>query len=416
VNTSPLRFAAIISHPIQHYSPLFRELARVPGLQVKVFYLCDHGVRESYDPGFGTSFAWDVPLLEGYEYEILRPGFSPRQFGFFEVDDRRLKNFLDEFQPHALWLHGYGQRICWRAMLWAKERAAVIYFGDSELLRARSWISRIAKRIYLPWFFRRCDAFITVGDNNEAYYRHYGVAKERFFRGACPVDLARFEAAGKAGPEERLTIRRQCQLPDDAFVVLFSGKIQAQKRPLDLVEAVATPECRKAGIHALFIGDGPLRSKVEARSRELGISEQIKVTGFLNQSEMPNAMLAGDTLAVVSERDAHPLAVTEGLAVGLPFIASDRIGCVGPSDTARPGVNALVYECGNVHALSAALVTLATQSQLRQSMVASSREIARTQSLSVTVNAVLAALRGQSKAFSGNWPKAAVTRLNATHV
>src|SRR5437773_1139796 len=45
-----LRFAAVISHPIQHYSPVFRELARVPGVAVKAFYCCDWGVKPTHDP------------------------------------------------------------------------------------------------------------------------------------------------------------------------------------------------------------------------------------------------------------------------------------------------------------------------------------------------------------------------------
>ena len=42
-----------------------------------------------------------------------------------------------------------------------------------------------------------------------------------------------------------------------------------------------------------------------------------------------------------SEKDPHPLAVTESMAAGNAVIASDRVGCVGPTDAARPGVNAL---------------------------------------------------------------------------
>jgi glycosyltransferase involved in cell wall biosynthesis len=397
MTSDPLRFAVVISHPIQHYSPFFRELNKVPGMRVKVFYLCDHGVRKSYDPGFETSFTWDVPLLEGYEYEILRPGFSPRRFGFLEVDDPKINACLEDFQPQALWIHGYGQRICWRALLWAAGRASVIYFGDSELLRARPLVSRILKRIFLPWFFRRCDAFITIGDNNETFYRHYGVPSERFSRGACPVDLSRFFAAASASFAERREVRMRYQLPHDAFVVLFSGKIEAQKRPLDLVQAVASSECRKANVHALFIGDGPLRKKTEERARELGISSNVTVTGFVNQSEMPHTMLAGDALAVVSERDAHPLAVTEALAIGLPVVVSDRVGCVGPTDSARPDVNAIVYPCGDTHSLAASLVRLAGVPELRQSMATASRKLAATQDLPVTVNAVLAALRNQKK-------------------
>ena len=65
------RFAVVISHPIQHFAPIFRDLARLPGMDVKVFYCCDWGVEPTLDPGFGQVFAWDVPLLDGYTYEFM---------------------------------------------------------------------------------------------------------------------------------------------------------------------------------------------------------------------------------------------------------------------------------------------------------------------------------------------------------
>ncbi len=65
------RLAIVISHPIQYYAPIYRELAKLPGLELKVFFACDWGVQPSLDPGFGQTFAWDVPLLEGYAHEFL---------------------------------------------------------------------------------------------------------------------------------------------------------------------------------------------------------------------------------------------------------------------------------------------------------------------------------------------------------
>lgn len=400
------RFAAVISHPIQHYSPVFRALARVPGVAVKVFYFCDHGVRESFDQGFGQAFKWDVPLLDGYAYEFLRPGHSPRQFGLRDVDSPALSRRLDAYQPHALWVHGYGQGISWRAVNWARRHgAAVIYFGDSELVHDRSPLARALKRLVLPWFFRRCDAFITIGDNNERYYRYYDVPEDKFNRGACPVDIQRFALVREAMmPGERETLRRDLGLPASAFVVALSGKLEPWKRPLDLLEALVRLPDGPRPIYGLFVGDGPLRGELENRARQRGISSRIVITGFINQREMPRMLLMADALAVTSDRDAHPLSVTESLALGHPIIASDRVGCVGPTDTAQPNVNALIYPCGDTAALAQAIATLATDAALYQRLATASLRLAPTQDVSETVASVLRALgRLRAGKFARHW-------------
>lgn len=402
------KFAVVISHPIQHYSPLFRALAQLPELEVKVFYYCDHGVRESFDPGFGRSFKWDIPLLDGYQYEFLRSNYSPPNFGFREVDSPDLARKLDEFKPQAIWVHGYGQGISWRAVRWAnRHNAAVMYFGDSELLHARKTVALAAKRLLLPWFFSRCDAFITIGDNNERYYRHYGVPSSKLFRGACPVDIRRFTAARESStPAERAATRDKLGLPQDAFVVTQAGKLEPWKRPLDLVEAVARLRDLSPPVHALFVGDGPLRSAVEQRVSELGLQDRVVITGFVNQLDMPKTLVAADALAVTSDRDAHPLAVTESLALGHPVIASDRVGCVGPTDTARPGYNALVYSTGSVQQLADCIQQLAIDPALYQSMAQASLELAPSQDVSAAVQTVLQALHTLAEGpFRKYWPQ-----------
>jgi glycosyltransferase involved in cell wall biosynthesis len=404
MKSNRLRFAVVISHPIQHYSPLFRALAEIPEMHVKVFYVCDHGSKESYDPGFGQSFAWDVPLLDGYEHEILKPGFSPQNFGFFEMDFPELGKKLDAFGPHALWIHGYGQMISWRALRWAKNRSAVIYFGDSELLHNRTLIARTVKHWPLRYFFRHCDAFLTIGDRNEEYYSHYGVPGVKMFRGACPVDIGRFEKALQQNNRpNRAVIRKRFGLPDGAFVVIMLGKLIPIKRPLDLVDALALTGKQLNMIYALMIGDGPLRRDIEKRAAEFGIVEQIKITGFINQKDIPYYIAAGDVLAVTSEQDAHPLAVSESLILGLPVVISDKVGCVGPTDTARPNVNALVYPCGDIPALKEALCTLVGDSALRQRMGQESLHIAPTQDIHVAAQAVIKILISLKVKFAEKW-------------
>ncbi|MCU0872329.1 MAG: glycosyltransferase family 4 protein [Pirellulaceae bacterium] len=398
------RFAAVISHPIQHYAPIFRELGKVPGLQVKAFFFDSQGLEPTYDPEFGRAFAWDVPLLEGYEYEFLGQASGSAQTSFFNAAGPRIVERLNAYRPHAIWVHGYGHRSCRRTLRWAGERAATLLFGDSELLRPRSLWRRLAKQLVLRRLFRRCDAFITIGDNNEAYYAQYGVPYTKMFRGACPIDVRRFQDAVTADDRpSRAQMRAKFGLPEQGVVVVFSGKLIPLKRPGDLVQAIAELQRRGVDAYALFVGDGPLRAELQAQVEAAGLARRIRFAGFVNQREMPLVLECGDVLAVTSDRDAHPLAVTESMAVGHPVIVSDRVGCVGPSDSARPGVNSLVYPVGQVAALADALQSLVGDAELRARMSRASLELVKHQDVPVTAAAVLGALRSLKPRYARQW-------------
>jgi glycosyltransferase involved in cell wall biosynthesis len=288
-----------------------------------------------------------------------------------------------------VWLHGYAHRANWRALLWTRKQAKSLFFGDSELLHYRTPLRRLAKQAPVRWFFSQCDAFFTIGDNNAAYYRHYGVPEAKLVRGACPVDMSRFTLSPQLRAAYRQSIRSEFHIPDKALVVVFSGKFQDYKRPLDLIEACAMlPDFVRRSVHLLFIGEGPLRPQMKQLAEAHGIDGQVHFTGFVNQKDMPRCLAAGDVLAITSERDAHPLTVTEALPYGMPIISSDRVGCVGPTDTARPGENALVYRCGDKVALSQNILALTTMEESRRTMGEISRRIAPTQDIQVAADAV----------------------------
>jgi hypothetical protein len=193
-----VRFAIVISHPIQHFAPFFRALASQSSIDLRVFYCCDWGIKPYRDAGFNCTFAWDIPLLEGYEHEFLPIRRRPNRLRYREVDNPSVAARLDAFDAQVVWLHGYSYRTMWRAARWAKGRAALLHFGDSELVHPRSWWRRTLKHAVLRRHFGRCDAFVTIGDNNEAYYQYYGVPKEKMFRGAYPIDFNRFQDSVRA--------------------------------------------------------------------------------------------------------------------------------------------------------------------------------------------------------------------------
>ena len=78
--TTRKRLAIIVSHPIQYYIPLYQRLAQRDDLIIKVFYTWHVGHAAVEDRGFKTPVAWDIPLTEGYEFELIQNGGHPSFF------------------------------------------------------------------------------------------------------------------------------------------------------------------------------------------------------------------------------------------------------------------------------------------------------------------------------------------------
>jgi glycosyltransferase involved in cell wall biosynthesis len=106
---------------------------------------------------------------------------------------------------------------------------------------------------------------------------------------------------------------------------------------------------------------------------------------------MPMALSVCDVVVVPSERDAHPLAVTEAQCLGVPVVLSDRCGCYGPSDVFRDQECGLLYPCGDVRSLAGALVRLMDRPSERACMGKRARELADLQSVGKTASDFLAA-------------------------
>ncbi|MGH9441726.1 MAG: glycosyltransferase family 4 protein [Thermoanaerobaculia bacterium] len=375
---SRLRVAMVVSHPIQHYAPMYREIAAAGDVDLGVFFACRWGIEEYRDPDFARSIRWDVPLLDGYEHEFLPIRRAPTQINFRQIDNPAVGEALARFDPGVVAVHGYALKTTLRAIFWGRRNARpVLLVSDSSVSTPVTLWKKPLKRLFVRAIYRRLDGAMTIGDRNRAYHVEHGMPGDRLFPGALPVDAARLRASAGRLAEARTEVRRRFGIRDDAFVALFSGKLAPWKRPIDLAEAVCRIEGQGPGVVALFAGDGSGRSALDAFAARF--PERVVVAGFVNQSEIAKLYAASDVLAMPSSKDPHPLVVTEAAALGVPSVVSDRCGCVGPTDVARDGETALVYPCGDVGQLAAAISRLARDRDLRDRLAARASEVAATQ-------------------------------------
>ena len=386
-----VRIAVVVSHPIQHFAPWYRATAALPGIELKVLYCSLMGAESYYDPSFGIKVKWDIPLLDGYNWELLESRKEIRQLTFLSTDNPDVGRELERFVPDVVLVHGYAYRTMWRASAWCHENGVpLLLYSDSNVLAVSPVWKRVFKKALVRSFYRRVDGAISVGNNNYAYHLQYGIPESRLFRGALPIDVRRIIASAGDLVSARNEIRMMHGIPQKAFLVVLSGKLIPRKSPQDVVKAIARCAERGLDVWAILVGEGSERPSIEALLTKGNISNVV-LAGFVNQSMIGRYYASSDALVVSSEYDPHPLVVPEAGCFGLPVIASDRIGCIGSSDTAREDENALIYPHSDIDALTERMTRLYQNNSLYESMSAAARQIAESQDISVAAEQVKSA-------------------------
>lgn len=369
----PRRVAIVVSHPIQHFCPQYSSWATIEGLEIKVFFASRSGLDAYMDQDFNRAVKWDNLKLD-FPHEFL-PGADEREIGP-KIDCHQIRARLGEFSPSIVLVYGYSQPLQRRAIRWARRNSIpLVMIADSELRTHRSWLRRLAKAILMPRFLRKIDLFLTVGDANESYYRHFGVPDRRLVRCSFPIDVKAFDEVSAIRANVRAKLRRELEIPADGKVILMVGKLVPWKRQEDLIELSNSLQSYRHDVTVVLAGTGPEESALQEKAARMGPGG-VLFAGFVPPSKLIEYYFAADIYAHCSETEPHSLAISEAIYAGLPVILSDRCGSYGPSDDVRPGLNGAVFPCGDVKQLSAELAKIFDRPLLSRAMSSASEEIA----------------------------------------
>lgn len=134
------------------------------------------------------------------------------------------------------------------------------------------------------------------------------------------VDLTKF-AHG-----DRSRIRRQFNIPPDAFVVGHVGRLTPEKNLEFLTETVAGLMKQRDHVHFLVVGQGPLEDVIKHIFEKYNLSHRLHLTGVLRDQDVVDGYHAMDVFAFSSYTETQGLVLVEAMAAGLPVVALDAPG------------------------------------------------------------------------------------------
>lgn len=342
-----LRLAILCTHPIQYFSPVFRALTEQGDLQVRVFYGWQGAIEKTLDRGFAQEFAWDIPLLEGYDFEFVpNTAREPGSHHFRGIDLPTLGERVERWQPNALLVYGWCYKAHLKALRHFHGKMPILFRGDSTLLGERPGWRRWARRRILRWVYGHVDVALYVGEHNRRYFEAHGLRDRRLVFAPHAVDNDRFAAEdGAAAPGG---CRQEVNIPRDAMVILFVGKLEANKAPELLLRAFRSVS--GDALRLVFVGSGPLEDELRAQA-----DERVTFLGLKNQSEMPRAYRLADCVVLPSRNETWGLALNEAMACGRAVAASDHVGAA--ADLIQPGRNGWVFAANDENAIRECLKT-----------------------------------------------------------
>lgn len=350
------RLAIITTHPIQYYAPLFKRLADV--CLLKVFYTWGEQSLKKYDPGFQQNIEWNIPLLEGYDFEFLQNSSSkPGTHHFNGIINPQGVSRVTNFTPDAILVFGWANHSHLKIMRHFKGKVPVWFRGDSTLLDNVSFIKNICRTIALKLIYRYVDIAFYVGSSNKKYFLKYGFKEQQLTFAPHSVENDRFDVDRS---DESAELRKRLRVDVGDILILFAGKFEDKKDPFLLLTAFKALHIK--GVHLLFVGSGDLEENLKANTSG---SDNIHFLNFHNQRQMPGLYHACDLFCLPSKGPGETwgLAVNEAMAAGKAVLVSDKVGCA--FDLVKPGVNGEIFKSGNSTDLLSKLDYLIKSNQLR---------------------------------------------------
>lgn len=250
-------------------------------------------------------------------------------------------------------------------------------FGTTAFAEAPAPMAAVvwATELPIPRLYRRA-AFHAISESTRDDLVRRGVPPERVVVIHPGVDAERYRPDPATPRAERPTF-------------LYLGRLKRYKGVEFALRALARAREQRADLTLDICGQGDDRPRLERLAAELGLGPAARFPGFVSEEEKRRLLRRAWAVVFPSPKEGWGITNVEAAACGTPAIASDSDGL---RESVRDGVTGFLVPHGDVSALAARLVELASQPDLVGRLGRAARTFAEGLSWDAAARATLAHL------------------------
>lgn len=181
---------------------------------------------------------------------------------------------------------------------WAGETGKLIHFFNSRILISGKSIKVACSELAGKWMFGKNSDYIQINNAIDANHFHYN-------------------------NNDRISIRTELDIPLNSKVIGSIARFIEQKNHDFMIDCFSELCKTDNNIYLLLVGEGKLKSSIEKKVTNLGISNRVRFTGL--RTDVPQLLSSMDCFFMPSLFEGLSFSAIEAQANGLRIISSDNI-------------------------------------------------------------------------------------------
>jgi glycosyltransferase involved in cell wall biosynthesis len=209
--------------------------------------------------------------------------------------------------------------------------------------------------LFEKWITKKTDRNISVSSSNQKTGKENiaGFKSDVIYNG---IDLEKFNAESS----ERKNIRHELDIPADAIVISFIGRITLQKDPVTLIKAFKEVIQQQPKAFLLIVGDGDMKEETVKLAKELKIENKIIFENF--RTDVADILFSSNIYCLPSLWEGFPIGLLEAMAMCKPVIATKVDGSI---EIIQHNKNGVLIDSENIQMLAEAMNKLINNKNLR---------------------------------------------------
>jgi len=237
-------------------------------------------------------------------------------------------------------------------------------------------LSRNLKTLYTPFrrFYKELQIKIAYAWANkiiavsrgikEDLVTNYGIREKKITVIENPVNISQVKAS--AAKEVPLP----CGFNREKKLIVTVGRLSPQKGYFDMLEVFKLVN-QHVPSQLIILGEGPLRTQLEAHIKHLSLESNVCMPGFVNNPW--TFIQKADLYLSTSHWEGFSLSYIESLAAGTPLLVTD---CdYGPRELIENGKNGIIVPVGQIDKIAEEVIALLSDQSRRQQLIRGGNEM-----------------------------------------